>query len=585
MKAQTTTISPKENNSFRGGLFSSTNTDSESDDPSSCYKGNTALRLEQWVADYWIWELASWLLSTVFLASVIVTLSLHQNQPLPEWPFGITINALISILSSLSSSALIVVISSIMEQGGWVALLSAKRPLLQLELYDAASRGPLGSFSFLLQTRLSRVSVGPLIIIASLTTGPFIQQITSVHLTSEAVDTSTLFALVNYPKLNIDDTPLDNPLSYPGIPSLVTAGFYQGLYFRGNLTDPLTRSSLQQRITCSTGNCTYPVFDSLAVCSACANITDHLTMTTDGNLAKWSLPNGFSMNTSTDSYPTIVSTGGKYHPLILHAGLPIVNITAIQPLVDNDNVFYGALAQECMLHWCVNRYASSVVRGVLSENVIDTVKYGYTIDADLLANDRYVFQTNYTSQGAVKTYDKLSVSKWDSASLTAFIALTLTLTVPNYSPAGDNFSTQYIAEVAGPYSTFPGIPLDMVAAFEAMALSLTAAVRSYKHDEGNLRTIRGQAFKTVSVLRVQWSWIALPATLQTTSLCLLCYMAFSTSHQRLPVLKSSILPIVFFGARIRDHLPSPIPNRLIEMKMLANHTDLKQDRDDIRVSA
>ncbi|TGJ86985.1 hypothetical protein E0Z10_g1712 [Xylaria hypoxylon] len=535
-----------QSNHLTDGLIDSTNASFESSKLSGRTNLGRALRLKQWATDYWIWEFTSWFISTLLLVGVVLTLSLHQNQPLPEWPFGITINALISFLSSLSTSALVGVVASAIGQGGWAAVASAKLPLLQLEVYDGASRGPMGSFLFLLTTRLSFVSVGSLIVIASLATAPFIQQITNIQLTNDVVDIATILALRNYPNLEFDNE-IHNPLYYSHIPNLVTSGFYQGLYFSGNLTDPFSRSSLQQRPTCSTGNCTYSEFDSLAVCSACANITNQLLTSRDNSsVAQWSLPNGFAVNMDPTSYDRkVVSTGGKYDPLTLQAGLPIVNITAIQPCQNSDGTICGAVAQECMLYWCLNRYASSVVQGVLYEEVTDTVKYGYTINADLVENDTYVFQTNYTSSQAAEpeTYSKL-----------------------NY---GGGTSTDALEAAAGSYLTFPGIPLNMSPVFEAMAVSLTAAVRSYRYDETTLQLVKGQAFKGVPLLRVRWGWIALPVVLQVTSLLLLCYMVLQTSRQRLPVWKLSVLAAVFFGTRIREHVADPVPDRLIDMKIVA----------------
>ncbi|KAI1811101.1 hypothetical protein GGS20DRAFT_130399 [Poronia punctata] len=272
-------------------LIDSAKTSYESSKPSSCtHNGSGTLRRRQWVRDHWIWELTSWFMSSLLLLGVVLTLSLHQNQPLPEWPFGVSINALISFLSSLSTSALVGVVASTIGQGGWAALTSAKRPLLQLQVYDDASRGPMGSFLFLLKTRLSLVSVGPLIIIASQATAPLVQQITNTQLTNDVVDVATILAPRNYTNLQLRlDSELDNPLSY----------------------------------------------------------------------------------------------------------------------------------------------TSRVVQGILYEDVTDTVKYGYTINADLLENDTYVFQTNYTSSQATmpQAYSKLNVSKWGSASLTDLIAQALTLDV------------------------------------------------------------------------------------------------------------------------------------------------------------
>ncbi|RWA04940.1 hypothetical protein EKO27_g10171 [Xylaria grammica] len=496
---------------------------------------NRHYRLMQWVNDYWIWEFASWIVSSLLLAGVVLTLSLHQDQPLPEWPFGITINALISFLSSLSTSTLVVVISSIIGQRSWATLASAERPLRQLEL--------------------NVTSIAGLVVIASLATVPFVQQITQIQLANSAVDTATIPALRNYANRELDDIflILDKPLSYGIVPSIVTSGFYRGLYFSGNLSDTLTRNSLLSRTTCSTGNCTYPDFDSLAICSACANVTNQLSMSRglsryNNSVPQWTLPNGFAVDVDPNK-----------------TGLPVVNITAVQPCEKSDLTSCGATAQECTLYWCLNRYKSSVVQGLLYEDIMDTVKYGFTTNANLLENDTYVFQTNYTSL-AQETTTKFNVSKWGSASLTDLIAETLTQEVFWWGANG----TDAIEAVVSLDPTFPSVPLDMSPTFEALALSLTSAVCSYSHDEMSLRQVSGQALQAIPRLRVRWEWITLPFALQIISLLLLCYTVVKTSLKRRPVWKSSFLATVFFGVRLRSMIPDSVPNRFIDMKILAD---------------
>ncbi|KAI0413495.1 hypothetical protein F5X98DRAFT_390795 [Xylaria grammica] len=481
----------------------------ESNTPPNRTHVNRHYCLMQWVNDYWIWEFASWIVSSLLLAGVVLTLSLHQDQPLPEWPFGITINALISFLSSLSTSTLVVVISSIIGQRSWTTLASAERPLRQLELYDDASRGAMGCFLLLLQNRWNVTSIAGLVVIASLATG--------------------------------------------------------------NLSDTLTRNSLLSRPTCSTGNCTYPDFDSLAICSACANVTNQLSMSRglsryNSSVPQWTLPNRFAVDVDPNSLSrTVVKTGGSYDPLTLETGLPIVNITAVQPCEKSDLTSCGATAQECTLYWCLNRYKSSVVQGLLYEDIMDTVKYGFTTNANLLENDTYVFQTNYTSL-AQETTTKFNVSKWGSASFTDLIAETLTQEVFWWGANG----TDAIEAVASLDSTFPSVPLDMSPTFEALALSLTSAVRSYSHDEMSLQQVSGQALQAIPRLRVRWEWITLPFALQIISLLLLCYTVVKTSLKRRPVWKSSFLATVFFGVRIRSMIPDSVPNRFVDMRILAD---------------
>lgn len=105
--------------------------------------------LQQWAIDNWVWEFGSWITSAILIGGIALTLSIHNNQPLPEWPLGITINALISLLSTFSTSALMLVLTSIIGQGNWMRFSRNDHRLSDFQPYDEASRGPWGSLMFL----------------------------------------------------------------------------------------------------------------------------------------------------------------------------------------------------------------------------------------------------------------------------------------------------------------------------------------------------------------------------------------------------------------------------------------------------
>jgi hypothetical protein len=46
------------------------------------------------------------------LLAIVLTLSLHQNKPLPQWPFSISINALLSTYIVVSKSSMLLVLGS-----------------------------------------------------------------------------------------------------------------------------------------------------------------------------------------------------------------------------------------------------------------------------------------------------------------------------------------------------------------------------------------------------------------------------------------------------------------------------------------
>jgi hypothetical protein len=105
--------------------------------------------LSQWSSEHWVFEVSALFISAICLMGIVTTLMLHGNRPLPQWLFGIKINALISALSTVSRSALAVAVSAAISQRQWVRLSRGTNPLADLEMHDNASRGPWGSMSLL----------------------------------------------------------------------------------------------------------------------------------------------------------------------------------------------------------------------------------------------------------------------------------------------------------------------------------------------------------------------------------------------------------------------------------------------------
>jgi hypothetical protein len=101
----------------------------------------------------WKWEFATWLLGTGALASLVVLLVVFQGRSLKEWIFGISLAAVVAVLSQVAQSALLVSVSSCIGQLKWDWLRS-KRSASDLGKFEEASRGSQGSIMLLPKTKL-----------------------------------------------------------------------------------------------------------------------------------------------------------------------------------------------------------------------------------------------------------------------------------------------------------------------------------------------------------------------------------------------------------------------------------------------
>ena len=159
---------------------------------------------------------------------------------------------------------------------------------------------------------------------------------------------------------------------------------------------------------CSSGNCTWPQFQTLGVCNRCEDVSSLIQKTeianpewtsdAGKNIPKrepsWHLPNGLSVALpgAVPYYdpimdlPAIISSNGN----LSLSQLPMINFT-----IANISILSTTSAYECNVHWCVKEYNSSMSEAVLSEKPLlldpPTPKfdaYNGTDDwCDWLAND------------------------------------------------------------------------------------------------------------------------------------------------------------------------------------------------------
>ncbi|KAJ9615109.1 hypothetical protein H2200_001183 [Cladophialophora chaetospira] len=218
-------------------------------------------RLHNFLTDTWWPEALALGLSACCLLGIAVLLASYHGHEIPDFPSGVTVNAVISTLAVGAKSALIFAVAATMSQSKWCWFHTAPneqpRCLQDIQILDDAARGPLGSLTSMLirRTIVSLCSIGAAIMFLALAYDPFVQQVVSypvksVNISSKA---TTMQALA----VSFLATVLDTP---------ETTAAYSGTF---GITD-----SFQRAPYCPTGNCTWESFSSMEWCSKCANFTD-----------------------------------------------------------------------------------------------------------------------------------------------------------------------------------------------------------------------------------------------------------------------------------------------------------------------
>ena len=176
-----------------------------------------------------------------------------------------------------------------------------------------------------------------------------------------------------------------------------------GSIFQGMFSESLdaNQSSFTVDPSCPTGNCTFPAFQTLAVCSICIDITSALTKqcyafftgtgdvkmtrlrsnssvfildnfeTPFSSFCEYSLPNGLKLNeTGFDlGVPTVAVTGSK--GAVGRAFYPnaILNISTVygDPVANGYSVGANVTASQCYLYWCIKTLEVEVLNGKTEE--------------------------------------------------------------------------------------------------------------------------------------------------------------------------------------------------------------------------
>lgn len=126
---------------------------------------------------WWLWELLGITTCVACLLGVTITLRVFDGKPLPDIPFGISLNTIASLLGTGIKTTLLLVVSSALSQLKWLWFHQRERELQDMQVFDEASRGPWGAMVLLKTSGISMASLGALIVLFLLAFDPFIQQL------------------------------------------------------------------------------------------------------------------------------------------------------------------------------------------------------------------------------------------------------------------------------------------------------------------------------------------------------------------------------------------------------------------------
>lgn len=107
-------------------------------------------QLHNILEDTWTVEFLALFGSLSSLAIIIILLAIYDNSAVFNWDH-VTLNAIVSVLSTASKGLLLLAVSEAISQQKWITFSKSRHQLIEFEHIDGASRGPLGCAQALLK--------------------------------------------------------------------------------------------------------------------------------------------------------------------------------------------------------------------------------------------------------------------------------------------------------------------------------------------------------------------------------------------------------------------------------------------------
>ena len=278
------------------------------------------------------------------LLALVFTLLPYQDQPLPSLPYHISINTLISVLTTVMKACSLVVLAEGLGQLKW-EYFKTRKPLRHLVSYDTATRGPWGCLQLLASLRgqsfLATLGAAASILIIGV--DPFAQQLIVYYSCNVP---STKGAVASIPRTSYYNESTNSGVSDPNSNSLFQVqknAIVNGFFNPGTIQVPAD---------CKTGNCTYSsTYTTVGFCSDCVDVTKELS-------SFWTT---LLYDPGTGA-PT--STGRRAFNTTLPSGLNTFIYDTNEALDLYFNIRTQGATTEMLLgknpdqHWYVDRYAS-----------------------------------------------------------------------------------------------------------------------------------------------------------------------------------------------------------------------------------
>jgi Protein of unknown function (DUF3176) len=559
------------------------------------------------IFDSWFCEVFSIIFSTICLVAIAVILFAYDGNASPELPHGLTLNTITSILATASKSSLTFAVAAAMSQLKWCWFQQKSRCLRDLQSFDDASRGPLGSIAMLAQhSGRSLASIGAIIVILTLSFGPFVQQVLSYpvrQVPSQSARATTTQAL-----------------------AFLTNGFDLDFLTAINAGIWSQSGQFDRHPFCPSGNCTWPSFESVGWCTKCEDVTSsasllgcdlHIDVDTFVDEPQQTrLCNVTFSHGLPSSVPVQVSAQADNGNITeIYITVPAETIWALyltsnEDLISSESVFLGLVnpilvlgqakltfhnvslnlgygsdyaldqgikvsrATECVLTLCAREYNISVSEGVPSAEVVFT-RYGITFNENFEGGTT-CWKASTEPVNLVKTGNYSG--EWVDASNFAFCPV---------GYLGPGLSQRLSGNIMQTLAYYPGLGVesqnwglkfssDTLENMDTIGLStvlpnIAASLTKWSLDMSN-KTVNGSVAVPEVYVRIRWEWFALPTLLTFSGIVFLVITIVISKRRKVRLWKSSALALLYHGLEDDILNDQPVADAISGMEQTARST-------------
>ncbi|KAK4043715.1 hypothetical protein C8A01DRAFT_32244 [Parachaetomium inaequale] len=529
---------------------------------------------------HWLPEMLCCLLGVVCLAVIVAVLKTYDGRGLADWPLSVSLNTLVAFLAAICQVALAVPLTEGLAQLKWNSFARGEKPLADFQAFEDARRGgPVGSAVLLCKRKGRALGMSAA---TALLTGFLLSPLTQGAITyptrsfEAGSGTATIARSESYA----------HPAPYETLDTREKQAIQSGIYHAVDAAVP----HLQP--LCSSGDCQWRNFSSLAVCGAVADVSDRLTVSNEakpknlgvslGDAAANNelvraarLPNGLFLAGGTTSCNLNVSwpassvnaadgggeeesflpartslafsdQDGRVTSAIANFFLVYTNQTAELPSGSQQQAVFRAA--EVLLHFCVNTYEASTSRGVSTSRVVHSstlaAEDGTTANALVNARDTSLSSSPSSSRRVVlRSADAAegvySVKRDDVKLLNGYI---LPLFAGTYSQRyGKAIRGETATSEALGLAMFQREPCDDVE-MRAVVSNLTANVATSLTNTMRAMSsasASGTVLSTETYVHIRWAWLTFLAIQIVLSVSFLVGIMVQTAVWNVKILKGS----------------------------------------------